>query len=150
MAIVSDVIDFGNWRNGIRREGITYSMFNFSRKIGQSIADGFAGIGSAFVGYAANAQQTSRHPARHRGLQTLYPASRSWPPRPCCLFLYKLVRQRTRIVEDLHVHGYCPGPESLTIRPGSTRPDSARTHRDTDTTLGTIRPAHLELRQPPK
>lgn len=32
-AMVSDTIDYGDWRTGVRREGITYSMFNFSRKL---------------------------------------------------------------------------------------------------------------------
>lgn len=32
-AMVSDVIDYGDWRTGVRREGITYSMFNFSREL---------------------------------------------------------------------------------------------------------------------
>ena len=37
-AFVSDAIDYGEWHTGIRKEGITYAAFNFSRKIAQSIA----------------------------------------------------------------------------------------------------------------
>lgn len=72
-ALVCDVIDFGHWRTGVRREGITYSVFNFSRKIAQSVAGGLAGFGLSAIGYIPKVQQTSGVLAGMKGLQTLYP-----------------------------------------------------------------------------
>ncbi|MFL6517168.1 MAG: glycoside-pentoside-hexuronide (GPH):cation symporter, partial [Bacillus sp. (in: firmicutes)] len=37
-AFVSDTIDYGHWHTGVRKEGVTYAAFNFSRKIAQSLA----------------------------------------------------------------------------------------------------------------
>lgn len=50
-AMVSDTIDYGHWRTGVRREGVTYSMFNFSRKLAQALAAALAGIGLERIGY---------------------------------------------------------------------------------------------------
>ncbi|MGT2462091.1 glycoside-pentoside-hexuronide (GPH):cation symporter [Sinomonas atrocyanea] len=72
-ALVCDVIDFGHWRTGVRREGITYSVFNFSRKIAQSVAGGLAGFGLSAIGYIPKVQQASGVLAGMKGLQTLYP-----------------------------------------------------------------------------
>ena len=101
-AMVSDVIDFGNWRNGIRREGITYSMFNFARKIGQSIAGGLAGFGLSIVGYVANAQQITGTLLGIKALQTLYPCIAFLIAAAVLLFLYKLTDTRhAEIVGEL-------------------------------------------------
>jgi GPH family glycoside/pentoside/hexuronide:cation symporter len=72
-ALVCDVIDYGHWKTGVRREGITYSMFNFSRKIAQSIAGGLAGFGLSAVGYVPKVAQSTGALAGIKGLQTLYP-----------------------------------------------------------------------------
>ena len=72
-ALVCDVIDFGHWKSGVRREGITYSAFNFSRKIAQSLAGGLTGFGLSAVGYLPNVQQSSSTLLGMKGLQTLYP-----------------------------------------------------------------------------
>lgn len=73
-AFVSDAIDYGEWKTGERREGITYSVFNFSRKIAQSIAGALAGVGLGVVGYVANAKQSAHALLGIRGLLLLYPA----------------------------------------------------------------------------
>ena len=117
--MVSDVIDFGNWRNGIRREGITYSMFNFSRKIGQSIAGGLAGFGLSIVGYVANTQQTDGTLLGIKALQTLYPCIAFFAAAAVLFFLYKLTDARhAAIVEDLHAGRY--SVEADTTTPGPT------------------------------
>ena len=103
-ALVSDVIDYGHWRTGVRREGITYSAFNFSRKIAQAVAGGVAGFGLAHIGYVAH---FSSNPAMAgkvggilqgiKGLQTLYPALALAVAGAVIFFLYPLTD--TRIVE---------------------------------------------------
>jgi GPH family glycoside/pentoside/hexuronide:cation symporter len=80
-ALVSDAIDYGHWRTGTRREGITYAMFNFSRKIAQALAGGIAGFGLSLVGYVPDfldrpgaAATADTVLAGIKSLQTLFPA----------------------------------------------------------------------------
>jgi GPH family glycoside/pentoside/hexuronide:cation symporter len=121
-AMVSDVIDFGAWRTGTRREGVTYSMFNFSRKIAQSIAGGLAGFGLSMVGYVANAQQTSGALLGIKGLQTLYPCIAFLIAAAILWFLYPLTDARhAEIVTELD-GGFSadhPGDAGLPTAPAS-------------------------------
>ncbi|MBV4440577.1 MFS transporter [Clostridium tyrobutyricum] len=72
-AFVSDVIDYGQWHTGVRREGITYSAFNFSRKVAQSIAGGLSGFGLTLIGYVPNAKQSAGTLFGIKSLLMLYP-----------------------------------------------------------------------------
>jgi len=100
-ALVSDVIDYGHWRTGVRREGITYSAFNFSRKIAQAVAGGVAGFGLARIGYVADfdskpamADQVGGILQGIKGLQTLYPAIALAVAGAVVFFLYPLTDKR--------------------------------------------------------
>ncbi|GAA3796288.1 MFS transporter [Cellulomonas soli] len=100
-ALVSDAIDFGHWRSGVRREGITYSMFNFSRKIAQAVAGGAAGFGLSLIGYVPDftskpgmADQVDGILLGIKGLQTLYPAIALAVAGAVLFFLYPLTDQR--------------------------------------------------------
>ncbi|WP_156946231.1 glycoside-pentoside-hexuronide (GPH):cation symporter [Clostridium akagii] len=73
-ALVSDAIDFGEWKTGEKRGAITYSVFNFSRKIAQSIAGFAAGIGLSLTGYIPKVAQTAGALVGIKGLLLLYPA----------------------------------------------------------------------------
>ncbi|MBE0342146.1 MFS transporter, partial [Paenibacillus sp. 28ISP30-2] len=73
-AFVSDIIDYGEWSSGERKEGITYSLFNFSRKLAQSLSGFLSGIGLAFIGYVPNVVQTSGTLLGIKALLCLYPA----------------------------------------------------------------------------
>lgn len=73
-AFVSDAIDYGHWDTGIRKEGIIYAAFNFSRKIAQSIAALVSAGVLGLTGYVANAQQNSETLLGIKGAMTLYPA----------------------------------------------------------------------------
>jgi GPH family glycoside/pentoside/hexuronide:cation symporter len=73
-AFVSDSIDFGHWHTGVRKEGVTYAAFNFSRKIAQSIAALVSAGVLAATGYVANAHQTAGTLLGIKGTMTLYPA----------------------------------------------------------------------------
>lgn len=102
-ALVSDVIDFGHWRTGVRREGVTYSMFNFSRKIAQAIAGGLAGFGLTFVGYVPNVHQSARTLLGIKGLQTLYPFLALGVAALVLALLYPLTDSRVNeIVAEIH------------------------------------------------
>ena len=73
-ALVSDAIDYGEWKTGQKRGAITYSVFNFSRKIAQSIAGFAAGLGLSLVGYVPKVKQTAGALLGIKGLLLLYPA----------------------------------------------------------------------------
>ncbi|HEX9026237.1 MAG TPA: glycoside-pentoside-hexuronide (GPH):cation symporter [Clostridium sp.] len=73
-AFVSDAIDYGEWHTGIRKEGITYAAFNFSRKIAQSVAALVSAAVLGLTGYVANAQQTPATLLGIKGAMTIYPA----------------------------------------------------------------------------
>ena len=138
--MVSDVIDFGHWRTGKRREGITYSMFNFSRKIAQSIAGGLAGFGLSLVGYVANAAQTRGTLLGMKALQTLYPCIAFLIAAAVLLFLYSLTDARqAQIVAELRAsdqvaevdgdvegeidpHAVQAGAVAVAVRPGDRTP----------------------------
>ena len=73
-AFVTDAIDYGHWHTGIRKEGVTYAAFNFSRKIAQSIAALVSAGVLGMTGYVANAQQSAETLLGIKGAMTLYPA----------------------------------------------------------------------------
>lgn len=72
-ALVSDVIDYSEWHNGIRKEGTTYAAFNFSRKIAQAIAAIVSAGILMLTGYVANAVQSELTLTGIKAAMTLYP-----------------------------------------------------------------------------
>ena len=50
-AIISDVIDYSEIKNGIREDGSIYALYSFSRKLGQAAAAGLTGFLLSFIGY---------------------------------------------------------------------------------------------------
>jgi GPH family glycoside/pentoside/hexuronide:cation symporter len=106
-AFVSDVIDYGEWHTGIRREGITYSAFNFSRKIAQSLAGFASGYGLTLTGYKPNVAQTSGALLGIKGLLVLYPAIALVFAAIVIGILYKLSDKKYKdIVADLQAGRY--------------------------------------------
>lgn len=101
-AFVSDVIDYGEWHTGIRKEGITYAAFNFSRKIAQSLAAVVSAGILGLTGYVPNADQSSATLLGIKGAMTLYPACALAMAAIIIFFLYGLSDDKYRqIAEDL-------------------------------------------------
>lgn len=50
-AMITDVIDDAEVKNGIREDGTVYSVYSFARKIGQAISSGLIGALLSVVGY---------------------------------------------------------------------------------------------------
>lgn len=104
-AFVSDVIDYGEWHTGMRKEAITYAAFNFSRKIAQSLAALVSAGILALTGYVANAVQSHGTLMGIKGAMTLYPGIALVLAIIVIGFLYKLSDDRYRkIATDLD-HG---------------------------------------------
>ena len=60
-ALVSDCLDYSEWKTGFRSDGSMYSMYTFSRKIGSTIASTGLAASLALVGYVSgeNVVQTA-------------------------------------------------------------------------------------------
>lgn len=56
-ALEADTVEYGEWKTGIRTEGITYALFSFTRKTGQAVGGALAAFALAWGGYAAGAAQ---------------------------------------------------------------------------------------------
>ena len=69
-ALEADTVEYGEWKTGVRTEGITYALFSFTRKTGQAVGGALAAYALALGGYKSGAVQTARrrlrHPARRR------------------------------------------------------------------------------------
>jgi GPH family glycoside/pentoside/hexuronide:cation symporter len=50
-AIITDVIDYSEIKNGIREDGTIYALYSFARKLGQAGAAGLTGLLLTLVGY---------------------------------------------------------------------------------------------------
>jgi glucuronide carrier protein len=59
-ALQADTVDYGDWKTGVRSEGINYSALSFSRKVGQGIGGGIAAWGIGVGGYVAGADVQSQ------------------------------------------------------------------------------------------
>ncbi len=54
-ALITDVIDYSEIKNGVREDGSVYALYSFARKLGQALAAGMAGWLLAGIGYNENA-----------------------------------------------------------------------------------------------
>lgn len=78
-ALITDVIDDAQLRNGVREDGSVYAMYSFARKFGQALAAGLSGWLLTAIGYNASAAQQGQvqEPAVLEGIfniSTLLPA----------------------------------------------------------------------------
>jgi len=56
-AMMADVADYGEWKNGRRATGMTFSAATFGLKFGLGIGGAISGWILSYVGYVANAEQ---------------------------------------------------------------------------------------------
>ncbi|MFJ2621311.1 glucuronide transporter [Glutamicibacter sp. NPDC087344] len=60
-ALEADTVEYGEWKTGVRTEGIIYALFSFTRKAGQAIGGALAAYALAWGGYnAADAIQSDQ------------------------------------------------------------------------------------------
>lgn len=50
-ALEADTVEYGEWRTGVRTEGITYALFSFTRKLGQAVGGAVGAYAIALGGY---------------------------------------------------------------------------------------------------
>lgn len=54
-ALITDVIDYSELKNGIREDGSVYALYSFARKLGQALAAGLSGWLLTAIGYSSEA-----------------------------------------------------------------------------------------------
>ena len=64
-AMITDVIDDAEVRNGVREDGTIYSVYSFARKLGQAFSSGLVGALLGIIGYS---EATAFDPAVTRGI----------------------------------------------------------------------------------
>lgn len=57
--MLPDTVEYSEWKNGIRTEGVIYSSFTFAQKVSMGLSGSLAGILLSVVGYSANTVFTS-------------------------------------------------------------------------------------------
>ncbi len=64
-AMITDVIDDAEVKNGIREDGTIYAVYSFARKVGQALSSGLVGALLSIIGYT---QTTAFDPAVTEGI----------------------------------------------------------------------------------
>ena len=54
-ALITDVIDYSEIKNGVREDGSVYALYSFARKMGQAVSAGLTGWLLSLIGYVAGA-----------------------------------------------------------------------------------------------
>ncbi|CAM4428565.1 MAG: glycoside-pentoside-hexuronide (GPH):cation symporter [Paenibacillus macerans] len=102
-AFVTDIIDYHESLTGLREDGTIYSVYSFSRKVGQAVAGGVGGFAIGLVGYNVKLEvQEQRTLDGIYMLATLAPAIIILFAFLVIVLLYPLSKNRTlQLAEDL-------------------------------------------------
>ncbi|MEK5163634.1 glycoside-pentoside-hexuronide (GPH):cation symporter [Paenibacillus sp. FSL R5-0527] len=102
-AFVTDIIDYHEHLTGLREDGTIYSVYSFSRKVGQAVAGGFGGFAIGLIGYNVKLEvQEQRTLDGIYMLGTLGPAIIILLVFLVIVLLYPLSKNRTlQLAEDL-------------------------------------------------
>ncbi|MGN0906735.1 MAG: MFS transporter, partial [Bullifex sp.] len=73
-ALITDVIDDAELRNGIREDGSVYALYSFARKLGQALSAGLTGALLAMIGYTAETAFTTSVTEGIFNISTLIPS----------------------------------------------------------------------------
>lgn len=93
-AMITDVIDDAEVRNGVREDGTIYSVYSFARKLGQAFSSGMIGALLSMIGYTT---ETAFDPAVTSGifdLSCIIPAVGLAAVALALLFIYPLNKKR--------------------------------------------------------
>lgn len=64
-AVVTDCLDYGEWKLKVRSDGSMYSIYTFSRKIGSTIASAVVSYGLAAIGFVSGSSVAQTADAVH-------------------------------------------------------------------------------------
>ncbi len=93
-AMITDVIDDAEVKNGVREDGTIYSVYSFARKLGQAFSSGMVGALLSMIGYTT---ETAFDPAVTSGifnLSCIIPAVGLAAVALALMFIYPLDKKR--------------------------------------------------------
>lgn len=101
-ALVSDTVEYGEWKTGQRSEGTVYTGFTFFRKVSQGLAGFFPGYMLTQIGYVPNIEQSADTQEGLRQLIFIYPFALAVITIVAMLFFYRLNESMyVKIVNEL-------------------------------------------------
>ncbi|WP_254890804.1 glycoside-pentoside-hexuronide (GPH):cation symporter, partial [Cronobacter sakazakii] len=101
-ALVSDTVEYGEWRTGVRSEGTVYTGFTFFRKVSQALAGFVPGMMLTQIGYVPNAVQSVATTEGLRELIFIWPCVLAVVTIVAMGFFYNLnEKMYVRIVDEL-------------------------------------------------
>lgn len=101
-ALISDAVEYGEWKCGIRNEGLVYCSFTFCRKCSAALAGLLPGLVLAWSGYVPNMLQTESTQKSIANLMFIYPACALVGAALLMLFCYPLNETRyKKIISEL-------------------------------------------------
>lgn len=74
-ALITDVIDYSELKNGIREDGSVYALYSFARKLGQAASSGLTGWLLTMIGYSQATQFDDKVTVGIFNISTLVPAA---------------------------------------------------------------------------
>lgn len=74
-ALITDVIDYSEIKNGIREDGSVYALYSFARKLGQAASAGLTGALLSLMGYSQSTAFTDKVKEGIFDISTLVPAA---------------------------------------------------------------------------
>lgn len=99
--MVPDTVEYGQWKSGIRSEGIPFAFFSFTFKAGMALGGSFAAIVLSFSGYVANTELTESAQTAIVWLFNIVPAGFSLACMVALLF-YRLDGEKfSQVLADL-------------------------------------------------
>lgn len=101
-ALISDAVEYGEWKTGVRAEGLVYSSYIFFRKLSTAIAGFVPGVVLTMVGYVPNQEQTDSALNGIRALIYIYPGVLSLVTIAVMFFGYPIYNDLyKKIIADL-------------------------------------------------
>lgn len=74
-ALITDVIDYSELKNGVREDGSVYALYSFARKLGQAAASGLTGALLSMIGYSQETAFDTQVVNGIYNISTLIPAA---------------------------------------------------------------------------
>ncbi|UWG99015.1 MFS transporter [Dehalobacter sp. DCM] len=100
-AFIADTIEYGEWKTGVRSEGLTYSAASFGQKCGTGLGGALIGWLLAAGGYVANAPVQSAASMGMINFMFIWLQLIAYVLAVIILLFYKLDKEYPAIIEEL-------------------------------------------------
>ena len=100
-AMLADTIEYGEWKSGVRSEGLVYSAGSFGTKVGAGIGAGITGLVLSMGGYAGEQATQSASALASINMLYIYIPLALTVIQIVLLMFYKLDKQYPQIVKEL-------------------------------------------------